>query len=112
MGPSWPRVAAVGGVLLLAFFVARSCQQSQIRITQEQAVATAERQVNFEPEQTQIRLLRQGVTREPFWIVSLSIPSDKRQNVFSRLAVVRLDANSGKVEEVIRQQAEPQRSKP
>ena len=89
------------GVLVLAFFVARGCQQSQVRITEEQAIATAERQVNFEPQRTQIRLLRQGINSRPFWIVSLSIPGE-RSGTFRRLATVKINANSGKVEEVNR----------
>jgi hypothetical protein len=99
-------VAVIGGVLLLAFFVARSCQQAQIRITKEQAIATAERQVDFEPKQTQIRLLRQGLRREPIWIVSLSIP--RGEDAFSELAVVRVDANTGKVESVAEQEPSAQ----
>ena len=89
------------GVLVLAFFVARGCQQSQIRITKEQAIATAERQVNFEPQRTQIRLLRQGINSRPFWIVSISIPGE-RSGTFRRLATVKISANTGKVEEVNR----------
>jgi hypothetical protein len=90
------------GVLLLAFFVARSCQQSQVRITKEQAVATAEREVDFEPRDTQIRLLRQGLNSRPYWIVSLSTPG-RQQDTFTRLAVVKIDANTGKVDEVTRE---------
>lgn len=100
----------IAGVLLLAFFVARSCQQSQIRITKEQAIATAREQVDFRPENTQIRLLRQGLGRQPFWIVSLSIPRGEDEDGFSRLTLVRVDANTGKVEEVIRQPRQPQQS--
>jgi hypothetical protein len=113
-GATWPRVAVIGGVLLLAFFVARSCQQSQIRITKEQAIATAEQQVSFTPENTQVRLLRQGLAREPIWIVSLSIPSrgGADESAFSQLSVVRIDANTGEVVEVIRQQGQPQGSEP
>jgi Peptidase propeptide and YPEB domain len=88
-------------VLLLAFFVARGCQQSQVRITKEQAVATAEREVDFDPRRTQIRLLRQGLTSRPFWIVSLSAPG-RQESTFTRLAVVKIDANTGKVDEVTR----------
>ena len=90
------------GVLVLAFFVARSCQQEQVRLTQEQAIVIAERQVSFEPEQTQIRLLRQGLNSRPYWIVSLSIPG-KREDTYRRLATVQIDANTGKVEEVNRE---------
>jgi hypothetical protein len=95
-------VLVIVGVLLLAFFVARSCQQSQVRLTKEQAIVIAERQVSFEPEQTQIRLLRQGLNSRPYWIVSLSIPGE-RDDTFRRLATVQIDANTGKVAEVNRE---------
>jgi Peptidase propeptide and YPEB domain len=92
-------------VLLFTFFVVRSCQEDQVRITQEQAIATAERQVDFTPENTQIRLLRQDIDRQPFWIVSLSIPRrGGGEDEFSRLALVHIDANTGKVTEVEEQE--------
>lgn len=87
------------GVLLLAFVVSRSCQQSQIRLTKDQAIAKAEAQVDFDPERVQVRFLRQGIGSEPFWIVSLSIPREDGRT-FSKLAVVRIHANTGKVAEV------------
>jgi hypothetical protein len=86
-------------VLALAFVVARSCQQSQVRITKEQAIERAEREVDFRPTRTVVRLLRQGLNSKPFWVVSLSIPLRDRDG-FRRLAVVRIDANTGKVAEV------------
>jgi hypothetical protein len=104
--PTWPRLAVIGAVLALAFVVSRGCQQSQIRITKEQAIATAERQVHFTPENTQVRLLRQGLTSKPFWIVSLSIPRSENEQTFRRLALIRVDANTGKVASV--QQGERQ----
>jgi len=103
--PTWPRLAVIGALLVLAFVVSRGCQQSQIRITKEQAIATAERQVHFTPENPQVRLLRQGLTSKPFWIVSLSIPG-KDDQTFRRLALVRVDANTGEVASV--QQGERQ----
>jgi hypothetical protein len=104
--PTWPRLAVIAAVFVLAFVVSRGCQQSQIRITKEQAIATAERQVHFTPENTQVRLLRQGLTSRPFWIVSLSIPRSEDEQTFRRLALVRVDANTGKVASV--QQGETQ----
>jgi hypothetical protein len=92
-------VAVIAALLVLAFVVSRSCQQSQIRVTKEQAIASAERQVDFDPTRTQVRLLRQGVGSKPFWIVSLSIPREGGR-AFKELAVVRVDANSGKVADV------------
>jgi hypothetical protein len=94
-------------VLLFAFFVARGCQQDQVRITEQQAIATAEEQVDFVPEDTQIRLLRQGLDTRPFWIVSLSIPKGGSEGRFSRLALVHIDANTGKVTEVQEQEPRP-----
>lgn len=98
-GPTWLRVAVIVAVLVLAFVVAQTCQQSQIRVTKEQAIATATREVDFRPENTQIRMLRQGIASEPFWIVSLSVPGEP-EGSFRELAVVRVDANTGNVEEV------------
>ena len=89
------------GVFVLALVFARGCQQSQVRISQEQAIVIAERQVNFEPDRTQIRMLRQGLNSKPYWIVSLSVPG-AREGTFRRLATVKISANTGKVEEVNR----------
>jgi hypothetical protein len=86
-------------VLALAFVFARTCQQSEVRISKEQAIMTARNEVDFTPERTQIRLLRQGIRSEPFWVVSLSVPGE-REDTFSELAVVRVDAHDGKVVEV------------
>ena len=96
----WLRVAAIVGVLVLAFIGARGCQQAEVRITKEQAIATAEEQVRFAPGETQVRLLRQGIDRRPFWFVSLAVTSDRDPDVFTRLAVVKINANNGKVESI------------
>jgi hypothetical protein len=98
-GPTWVRVGVIVSVLLLAFVAAQTCQKSSIRLDKNQAIAKAENQVDFEPMREQVRLLRQGVPSKPFWIVSLSRPG-KQPGTFSELAVVRIDANTGKVESV------------
>jgi hypothetical protein len=87
-------------VLLVVLFAvtllfAQSCQQAQVRIPQERAVATARAQVDFRPARTQIRLVRQGLNAKPYWAVSLSVPA--RDGVPERVATVRVDANNGKV---------------
>jgi hypothetical protein len=106
--PTWPRLAVIGAILVLAFVVSRSGEQSQ-RITEEQAIALAERQVDFEPEQTQIRLIRQGIPSEPFWFVALSVPSQQNENAFSKLAQFRVNANTGEVEEILQEDAQQPR---
>jgi hypothetical protein len=92
-------VAVIVAVLVVAFVAAQTCQQSQIRIDKDQAIARAKQEIDFTPTRTQIRLLRQGITSEPYWIVSLSIPTD-RNDVFRKLALVKIDANNGKVHSV------------
>jgi Peptidase propeptide and YPEB domain len=86
-------------VLLLAFVVSQTCQKTSIRLDKNQAIAKAEAQVDFSPKRTQVRFLRQGLNSKPYWIVSLSRPG-KRQGTFSELAVVRIDANTGKVKDI------------
>ena len=88
-------VVAIFAVALLA---AQTCQQSQVRITKDQAIARAEQQVSFDSTRTQVRLVRQGIKSRPFWAVSLSAPDGA--GGFSHLAVVRIDANTGKVDTV------------
>jgi hypothetical protein len=92
------RGLAIVGILLAAFVVSRSCQKSQIRLTKDQAISRAEAQVDFNPTNEQVRLLRQGLSSRPTWIVSLSIP--RRDGTFAQLAVVRVDANTGKIVEL------------
>jgi hypothetical protein len=83
----------------LTFVAVEACQKSRVRIDKEQAIATAEREIRFEPRRTQIRLIRQGLRSRPVWAVSLSVPGSS-EGAFSHLAVVRVDANTGKVLEV------------
>jgi hypothetical protein len=101
-GPTWVRVAVIVAVLVVAFIAAQTCQQSQIRYTKEQAIATAKQRIDFAPDRTQVRLVRQGITSEPFWVVSLSIAGEG-EDEFRELALVKIDANSGKVDEVRQQ---------
>jgi hypothetical protein len=95
-------VGVIIGVLALAFVAAQTCQQSQIRFTQEQAIATAKERIDFTPDRTQVRLVRQGIASEPFWVVSLSVAGE-RSGEFSELALVKIDANNGKVDSVRQQ---------
>ena len=49
-------------------------------------------------------MLRQGLNSRPNWVVSLSIPSAEAPSTgaeqFKELALVRVDANTGKVVDV------------
>ena len=96
-----PRALAFVGLLVLLVLVANSCQNSQVRFNQQQAIALARQQVDFQPTRTQVRLVRQGIQSQPIWAVSLSVPTGPE--TFKELAVVRIDANRGKVVSVAAQ---------
>jgi hypothetical protein len=100
-GISPARVLALVALVALTVLVANSCQKAQVRISQNQAIGTARGQVDFRPTRTQIRLVRQGINSHPFWAVSLSVP---KGTGFKELAVIRVDANTGKVASVAVQQ--------
>jgi len=108
MRPTWPRVAVLLAVLGLAFVASRACQDAQIKVSETEAIAAATEEVDFEPERTQVRLLRQGLNSRPYWFISLSIPLVEGENpdLFSKLAVVKIDASSGNVVEIREQSPE------
>lgn len=92
-------MVAIAVLFAGSFVVAQSCQQAQVRVTQEAAIATATGEVDFEPDRTQIRLVRQGLGSEPFWAVSLSTRGEA-PGALADIVTVRVDANSGEVAEV------------
>jgi len=92
-------VVVIAVVLIVAFVAAQTCQKSSIRLDKNQALAKAEAQVDFTPKREQVRMLRQGLTSKPYWMVSLSRPG-KRPGTFSELAVFRINANTGKLQRV------------
>ena len=87
-------------LLAACAFVANSCQQSQVRLDKDQAIAKARPEAGFAPERTQVRLVRQGLTGHPFWAVSFSVGGP---DVYTKLTTVRIDANTGSVEAVNRE---------
>lgn len=93
-------VVALFGVTL---FAAQSCQQSQVRLSKEQAIAAARPKAGFTPERTQVRLVRQGLTGHPFWAVSMSVPAADGDG-YADLTTVRIDANTGEIVAVNREE--------
>jgi hypothetical protein len=86
----------VVGLFAICLVAASTCQKRQIRISKETAIVTATRAADFKPERMQVRLVRQGLNGHPYWAISLSIPS-KGGKGYERVAVARVDANSGKL---------------
>jgi len=99
--PTRRGVAAVVALLAVTAVAAQSCQQAQIRVPKERAITAARPQAGFDPERTQVRLVRQGLNGHPFWAVSFSVPAASGDG-YARLTTVRVDAVSGRVESVNR----------
>lgn len=81
---------------------AQSCQQAQVRVSQERAIATARAEAGFTPERTQIRLVRQGLTGRPYWAISFSVPAASGEG-YAKITTVRVDANTGEIDSVNRE---------
>lgn len=92
-------LVAIGVVLAVLFVFFRGC--SGVEISEEDAVATARAQIDFEPERTEARVLRQGIPTRPVWVVVFTVPDPEGgRNDFLRHAAVRVDASSGELIDV------------
>jgi hypothetical protein len=78
--------------------VARGCAGAGSEIPKEEAIEIAQREVDYRPDRTQVRLVRQGFQSRPFWAVSLST-LDARGDL-DRVTVVLVDARTRAVAEV------------
>jgi hypothetical protein len=88
------KIGAVLVVLLAAFLVSRSCGSVGDEISQDQAVQIAKGQLDFEPDQFQVRLFKKGVNSHPYWGVSLY---DGPRTEPTRCRIVQVDAVTGRV---------------
>jgi hypothetical protein len=100
--PSKRGIAALVALVAVTAVAAQSCQQSQVRVKQDRAIATARPKAGFTPERTQIRLVRQGLTAHPYWAISFSVPAASGDG-YAKLTTVRVDANTGAVAAVNRE---------
>lgn len=97
---TWTRVLVFIALVAVTLLVGRSCQESSVPISDDQALAIAERQIDFRPQGHTIRVLRGGFPSRPFWVVSFWIQD--REGGPRKLTVVWLDARTGKVTKVER----------
>lgn len=92
-------LVAVGAVLAVLFIFFRGC--SGVEISEEDAVATARAQIDFEPERIEARVLRQGIPAQPMWVVVFIVqdPEGGRDD-FLHHAAVRVHASTGELLDV------------
>ncbi len=98
------RLLFVAAGLLVVIFLMRGC--SGVDISREEAVANATTAFEahegyFEPENTEARVLRQGIPTSAVWVVVFTVPDpDGSRNEFLHHATVRVDAGTGDVLDV------------
>ena len=92
-----PGVVVLILALVGAFLVSRGCQRSYVRISQAQAVALGERQLDFDPQGHGIRIVQRGVPPKRYWAVSYFVRAPSG-NGYRKLTVMLIDANTGKVD--------------
>ena len=89
------RIALLVAVLLVAFFATKSCARQQHRISQDEAVAIARKEIDFKPSRYQVRYLPQGVPPVYYWAVNFSKLNRDGRVVHTQ--VVLVNANTGTV---------------
>jgi hypothetical protein len=85
-------------LLALGLVLTRVLGRTTPKVGKEEAVAVARPNVHFKPQGHNIRLVRQGVPPRPVWAVSFWIR--KAGGGYSRITLVLVDANSGRVMQV------------
>lgn len=90
------RTAILFGVLLIAFAATKSCARQQNDVSQDEAVAIAREEIDFEPDRYQIRYLPQGIPPVYYWAVNFQTLNESGQ--VTRAEVVLVNANTGEVQ--------------
>jgi hypothetical protein len=97
---TWSRVAFMVALLALGLVLTRVLGRTDTKVSKDDAIAVARPKVDFKPQGYNIRLVRQGIPPKPVWAISFWIR--KVGGGFSRITIVLVDANSGRVMQVRR----------
>jgi predicted small secreted protein len=90
---SWPgRLAILAAIAVAAVLVSKSCGATDPDVSQDEAVAIAHAQVDYEPACEVVRFARQGLNRE-VWLVGLAPPGAG----VGEYPSVQVDAETGEV---------------
>jgi hypothetical protein len=89
------RVAILVALLLVAFLLTKSCARQQNAVSQDEAVAIARKEVDFEPDRYQVKYLPQGVPPVYYWGVNFQKLGSQGQVLETE--VVLVNATTGEV---------------
>ena len=97
------KVMLVGAVLLALLGASGAMRASNdVEVSSEEAIEIASERLDFQPEQTAVKLIREGIGLHPVWAVSFSIPGVDGDE-FERLLVVSVDGKSGDILRISRE---------
>ena len=88
-------------LIALGLVLTRVLGRTTPKVSKQDAVAVARPNVDFKPQGYNIRLVRQGIPPRPVWAVSFWIRKSGGGG-YSRITLVLVDANSGRVMQVRR----------
>ncbi len=92
------KAALLLAVLVAAFVASRSCASRDTEVSQDEAVAIAKRQVDYEADRVITRFVPRGIKSRPTWAVSLE--GEGANGRVARLTIVVVDARDGHVLEI------------
>jgi hypothetical protein len=92
---AWGKALLLVLVLVAALLVSRSCGKTDPKISQDQAVAIAEREVDFEPNDVRVRYQKRGLRQGEYWLVGLGLR--REDGTYERATNVLVDGNTGDV---------------
>lgn len=94
----WKALILFGGALVILGLSGRYGSTTDLEISKVEAVEIGSEYLDFEPEVTETRILRQGFFRRPVWAVNFRIddPADPRNETLRQLTV-EVDAVTGNV---------------
>jgi hypothetical protein len=94
----WKALILLGGALVILGLSGRYGSTTDLEVSKVEAVEIGSEYLDFEPEITETRILRQGFFRRPVWAVNFSIadPADPRNKTLRQLTV-EVDAVTGNV---------------
>jgi hypothetical protein len=88
------------GLIALGLVLVNVLGRGKPSVSKDEAVAIARPQIDFTPQNHQIRFMRRGIPPRGFWVVSFF--TRKQGGGYNRVTVVLVDASSGRVAEVRR----------
>jgi hypothetical protein len=94
------KVLILVAALAAASLVSRSCGSTETQFSEDQAIAIAREQVSFTPNYVIVRLVKQGLRQDEFWLVGLAHRLE--DGTLENATNVLVDADTGQVASVER----------